>query len=105
MYGWMRDKVIQENRLTLIRKPWPVILSLVISLSCDQVPRPINVVDINIAQIQENILSGRTTCRMIVQSYLDRIEAYDESTIYAITVTNPVALDKADAIDVLVQQG
>ena len=105
MYGWMRDKVIQENRLTLIRKPWPVILSLVISLSCDQVPRPINVVDINIAQIQENILSGQTTCRMIVQSYLDRIEAYDKSTINAITVTNPVALDKADAIDLLVQQG
>ena len=45
------------------------------------------VVEATIADIQEAILSGRTTCRGVVQAYLERIEAYDQPTaLNAITV-------------------
>jgi Asp-tRNA(Asn)/Glu-tRNA(Gln) amidotransferase A subunit family amidase len=68
-------------------------------------PHPIDVVEATIAQVQEAILAGETTCRMAVQAHLDRIQAYDESTVNAITVVNPVALDRADEIDAAVQAG
>jgi len=61
-----------------------------------------DVVEATIAQVQEAILSGETTCRMVVQAYLDRIEAYDETTVNAITVLNPGALARADEIDAAV---
>jgi Asp-tRNA(Asn)/Glu-tRNA(Gln) amidotransferase A subunit family amidase len=56
------------------------------------------VVETTIGQVQEAILSGTTTCRMVVQAHLDRIEAYDEATVNAITVLNPDALTRADPI-------
>ncbi len=72
---------------------------------CGPTPQPIYVVEITIGQIQAAIREGRTTCRMVVQTYLDRIEAYDESTVNAITVVNPNALGRADEIDVAVLSG
>ena len=43
---------------------------------------------------------------MVVQSYLDRIEAYDQSTgMNAITVVNPNALARADEIDEALDNG
>ena len=58
------------------------------------------VVEATIADIQEAILSGRTTCRRVVEAYLERIEAYDQPTgLKAITVVSPNALETADAID------
>jgi len=42
---------------------------------------------------------------MVVQAYLDRIEAYDEATVNAITVLNPNALPRADEIDAAVDAG
>jgi Asp-tRNA(Asn)/Glu-tRNA(Gln) amidotransferase A subunit family amidase len=42
---------------------------------------------------------------MVVQAYLDRIEAYDEATVHAITVLNPEALTRADEIDAAVGAG
>jgi Asp-tRNA(Asn)/Glu-tRNA(Gln) amidotransferase A subunit family amidase len=63
-------------------------------------------VETTIADIQEAITSGRTTCRMVVQAYLDRIEAYDKSkNLNAITVVNPNALTRADEIDAAVDRG
>ncbi len=100
----MKDRMVERNKLTLVRKSWAVICLVAINVACEQEPKPINVVDITIAQIQESILSGETTCRMVVQSYLDRIETYDETTINAITITNPAALERADEIDLIVEQ-
>ena len=81
-------------------------LSLSLTLAaCGPSPRPMDVVEATIAQVQDSILAGRTTCRMVVQAYLDRIEAYDEATVNAITVVNPQALAKADAIDAKVRAG
>ncbi len=71
--------------------------------ACDPSPRPIDVVEATIAQIQTEIRSGRTTCRLVVQAYLDRIETYDEATVNAITVVNPNALARADEIDAVIQ--
>ena len=65
--------------------------------ACAPPPAPIEVVETTIAQVQDAITSGQTTCRMVVQSYLDRIEAYDQPTgMNAITVVNPNALTRAD---------
>jgi Asp-tRNA(Asn)/Glu-tRNA(Gln) amidotransferase A subunit family amidase len=67
--------------------------------SCQE-PEPFTVVEATIAGIQEAILSGRTTCRGVVQAHLDRIEAYDKTTgLNAITVVSPNALAEADVID------
>jgi Asp-tRNA(Asn)/Glu-tRNA(Gln) amidotransferase A subunit family amidase len=64
-----------------------------------------DVVEATIDQVQNAILSGKTTCRMVVQAYLDRIEAYDQTTVNAVTVVNPNALARADEIDAAVQAG
>ena len=74
-------------------------------IACEASPRPIDVVEATIAQIQDQIRSGRTTCRLVVQAYLDRIETYDEATVNAITVVNPNALARADEIDEAIQAG
>jgi amidase len=57
-----------------------------------------------IAGTQAAIRDGRTTCRAIVESYLARIRAYDQTPIdgfrlNAIVTINPHALDEADACD------
>ena len=101
----MRNKTIRRNNLTSFGELWLVIWLTTIVMACEPEPRPIDVVDITIASIQESILSGETTCRIVVQTYLNRISNYDESTINAITVTNPNALSRADEIDILVQHG
>ena len=77
----------------------PVLLIISGLFACAPQPKPIDVVEATIAQVQEVIFSGQTTCRMVVQSYLNRIEAYDETTVNAITVLNPRALSRADELD------
>ena len=81
-----------------------VILALA-AAACGPTAQPIDVVESTIARIQESISEGRTTCRMVVQTHLDRIEAYDESTVNAITVVNANALGRADEIDAAVAAG
>ena len=73
--------------------------------ACDRPPpTPIPVVEATIAGVQEAIFSGRTTCRMVVQAYLDRIEAHEDQ-INAITVVNPAALNRADELDAALAAG
>ena len=74
-------------------------LALASLTACDRPqPAPIPVVEATVAGVQEAIFSGRTTCRMVVQAYLDRIDAY-EDRINAIPVVNPAALSRADELD------
>ncbi len=76
-----------------------------ISVSCacrvdDREPPEFEVVEKSIAEIQEAIREGRTSCRRVVHAYLQRIEAYDDlSGLNAITVVNPRALERAEEID------
>jgi amidase len=59
-----------------------------------------NVVEATIPQIHEAIRTGRLSCRELVQTYLDRIKAYDRSTrLNAIVIINPDALADADRLD------
>ncbi|MFT5844118.1 MAG: amidase, partial [Pseudohongiellaceae bacterium] len=62
-------------------------------------------VEASIADIQSAILQGNSTCHEIVEGYIQRIEAYDQSrNINAIAQINSNALDKADEIDLAVSR-
>ncbi|HSM04166.1 MAG TPA: amidase family protein [Longimicrobiales bacterium] len=67
-------------------------------------PAPIPVVELTITELHRALDAGETTCRMVVQAHLDRIEAY-EDRINAITVVNPRALDVADSLDAVQADG
>lgn len=93
---------VRELRLN-IRLPIPAAAAFLAALAgCGS--EPFNPVEATIAEIQDRVRSGRTSCRHVVQSYLDRIEAYDQSSgLNAITVVNPRALDRADEVDAAVR--
>jgi Asp-tRNA(Asn)/Glu-tRNA(Gln) amidotransferase A subunit family amidase len=64
------------------------------------------VVEATSADLQAALRDGRTTCRRIVQAYLDRIDAYDQPTgLNAISMINPRALERADEIDARLAAG
>ncbi len=54
-----------------------------------------------IADVHAAFASGALTCRALVQRYIDRIEAYDQTgpALNAIQVVNPRALERADELD------
>ncbi|MEO2160440.1 MAG: amidase family protein, partial [bacterium] len=59
-----------------------------------------NIMETTIAKVHHAFENGGLTARQLVQMYLDRIEAYDQSTkLNAIVVVNPNALNKADELD------
>ena len=65
---------------------------------------PFQVVGTTIAETQQAIREGRTTCRAVVESYLKRIAAYDQKPmdglrLNAIVTVNPEALKEADECD------
>ena len=65
---------------------------------------PFEVTETTITDVQLALRGGRTTCREVVQGYLARIEAYDDS-LNAITVVNPGALRRAEEIDAALSIG
>ena len=63
-------------------------------------------VEATIEDIQSAILAGDVSCSDIVQGYLRRIEAYDQSSgLNAIIFTNPNAVEKAGQIDQRIAAG
>ncbi len=79
-------------------------LALIVSLVTATFGQPapvFRVEEATIAQIHEALGSGRITCRELVEQYLRRIEAYDKNgpSINAVVLTNPDALNQADALD------
>ncbi|HEX2932736.1 MAG TPA: amidase family protein, partial [Candidatus Binatia bacterium] len=60
-----------------------------------------DVIETTIADIHAAYQSRQLTCRQLVQSYLDRIQAYDKNgpTINAIITINPDALKEAERLD------
>jgi amidase len=77
--------------------------ALLITLSAPhaQTPTSFRVEEVTIAQIHEALMSGRITCRALVERYLRRIEAYDKNGpgLNAIVVVNAEALKQADDLD------
>ena len=61
---------------------------------------PFPVVETTISEIHHAMLAGRLTSRVLVETYLKRIEAFDQPTkLNAIVVVNPDALRTADELD------
>src|SRR5258707_13244653 len=62
---------------------------------------PFQIVEASIDDIHTAFRSGRLTARQVVQSYLDRIKAYDEQgpDINSVITINPNALAEADRLD------
>jgi amidase len=60
-----------------------------------------NPVEASIADVHQAIQSRQVSCAQIVQSYLDRIQAYDKQgpTLNSIITTNPKALAEAAMLD------
>lgn len=53
-----------------------------------------------LAQTEAALRSGRLTCHVLVQRYLDRIAAYDQRThLNTVVLLNPAALADADRLD------
>lgn len=53
-----------------------------------------------IAQVHQAMKRGKLTCHQLVEWYLKRIKAYDQSTkLNAIVVVNPSVLQRADQLD------
>ncbi|HEY6253261.1 MAG TPA: amidase family protein [Candidatus Angelobacter sp.] len=77
-------------------------IGIFVSLACGfvQAQTQFEVTETTIAQTQAAIGAGKVTCRQLVESYLKRIQAYDQSTgLNAIVVINPNALAEADRLD------
>jgi Asp-tRNA(Asn)/Glu-tRNA(Gln) amidotransferase A subunit family amidase len=59
-----------------------------------------DVTETTIADIHAALRSGIVTCRSLVEAYMARIEAYDQTThLNAIILVNPTALADADRLD------
>jgi amidase len=63
--------------------------------------RPFNIVEATIADIHAAYKAGTLTARQLVQTYLDRIDAYDKNgpRINSVISVNPKALEEADRLD------
>jgi amidase len=84
----------------------PLLALVLLPLTLAASAQPFNVVGATIADTQAAIREGRTTCRAVVETYLARIKAYDQTSIgpdhlplNAIVLINPNALAEADACD------
>ena len=84
------------------RSPRPILICILALLACglSQAQTQFEVTETTIAQTQAAIRSGKVTCRQLVEAYLKRIQAYDQSTgLNSIVVINPKALSDADRLD------
>ncbi len=81
-------------------------VAALVAPACAPPDAPFDVVEATIAEVHEAVISGRTSCREVVQAHVDRIDAFDQSTgLNAITVVNPEALARADEADGAVAAG
>jgi Asp-tRNA(Asn)/Glu-tRNA(Gln) amidotransferase A subunit family amidase len=97
MYNKSMNRFSQTCLLALLACP---------ALLAGQNAKRFEVTGTTIAETQAAIREGRTTCRAVVESYLARIKAYDQTPmgpdhlrLNAIVVVNPDALAEADACD------
>jgi amidase len=82
------------------------LVSFPLNMASAQTSKPFEVNGTTIADTQAAIRAGRATCRSVVESYLARIKAYDQTPLgpdglrlNAVVVLNPEALADADACD------
>lgn len=75
-----------------------------LAVSCLAAPataQSFDVMEATIPSVHAAMTAGRLTCRQLVQTYLDRIAAYDRQgpSLHAIQTVNPRALAEADSLD------
>jgi amidase len=94
------------------REPLTLGLAVILGVlsACEAAPPPppphLPVLEATLSDLQGQIQAGAATCRIVVQSYLNRIAAYDRSTdLQAISEVNPRALIRADSIDAAIAAG
>jgi amidase len=75
-----------------------LLLAITASAATKPAPKPFNVVEASIADMQAALRDGRVTSHELVQQYLLRIATYEDKLHAAITV-NPNALKDADERD------
>ena len=70
-------------------------------LAGDASAQTFRLVEATVTDVQAALASGQITCRELVQRYLDRVEAYDQTgpTLNAIQYVNPRALERAESLD------
>jgi amidase len=68
------------------------------TIAAKQPPKPFNVVEATIPEMQQALKEGRVTSRELVLQYLVRIATYEDK-LNAIITVNPKALEEADALD------
>lgn len=99
-----------------MKKSLPILatLFLILAVSCNQenakkqpVPEQFRFEEYTIAQLQEGYANGDFTVTQVVQAYLDRIKAIDDSgpTLNAVIETNPDALAIAAQLDQELKDG
>src|SRR5512134_1735465 len=64
-------------------------------------PAAFHLMEATVDEVRGALQSGRTTCRGLVELYLERIEAYDKAGpgLNAVQTLNPRALQEADRLD------
>ena len=79
----------------------PALLTCVALLSASaHAAAHVDITEITIAETQRAIAEHRISCREVIEQYLQRIQAYDQSTrLNALVVVNPNALAEADRFD------
>ena len=83
------------------------VVALGLLAACNAEPEEkLSLVEVTIADIQDAVASGATTCEDVVNGYIERIEKYDQALgINAITVINPNAVERAREVDRAIQNG
>lgn len=69
-----------------------------------QSDKSFSIIEATVADIRAAIDTEQTTIREIVETYLERIEAYDDE-LQAIITVNPDALERADELDAKLEKG
>ena len=82
-------------------RPAPIALALSLSLAGVSGAQDFRLMETTIDEVHAAFAAGQTTCRDLVEGYLARIEAYDQTgpALNAIQYVNPRAVEEADALD------
>ena len=80
---------------------WLAVAAAVLLLPTVAGAQGFQLLEATIADVHGAFASGELTCRTLVQQYIDRIEAYDQTgpNLNAIQVVHPRALERADELD------
>ncbi|MCY4121439.1 MAG: amidase family protein [Acidobacteria bacterium] len=80
---------------------WLAVAAAVLLLPAVAGAQGFQLLEATIADVHGAFAAGELTCRTLVQQYIDRIEAYDQTgpNLNAIQIVNPRSLERADELD------